>query len=316
VPNKRSLLITGAAGHVGGRLFAHLAPNRILAVRPSFRDARTLPAWAQHISPIVGDLGEPSVQRAALRNMDAVEHLATRGYSSAKPAALDDLRQEHAITLQLATEAARHGVKKFIFVSSIHVFGHALHGVVNDQTPPNPANDYGVSRLAIEDDLLALGEQTSMQTVVIRMTNTFGTPLFNRSAIWDLFIHDMCRQVVQTGTIKLRTNGTQYRNVMALQDAVVSLAQVEASQAITSGRYILAAQETVQLQNLAVWVQHHAQQTLGVSPTVEVNTADMTTHQAFSLDSSGLTALGVTIPQHHDDELRDLLQFSAHEYTR
>ena len=316
MPDRPSLLLAGAGGHVGGRLFQHLVSTSEFVVRPTFRRPIDLPAWAQHVSPVFGNLADSIVREAALKNIDTVIYLATRGYSSAQPATHDDLRKEHTTTLQFAADAARRGVRRFIFVSSIHVFGHALHGVVNDLTPPKPANDYGVSRLAIEEDLLALGVQTSMQVVMIRMTNTFGCPLFNRAAIWDLFIHDLCRQVVQTGRIKLLTNGTQYRNMLALQDAVVSLAQIASNTKITNGRYILASQHTLQLRELAEWVQRHAQHTLGSSPTVEVNTTDMTAHQAFSLNSSGLATLGIAIPEHRDDELRNLLQFAAREYSR
>ena len=284
-------------------------------VRPAFRRTIDLPAWAQHVSPVIGDLGDSLVRETALKDADPVIYLAARGYSSSQPASQGDLQEEHTTTLQFAAEAARHGVQKFVFVSSIHVFGRALRGVVNDLTPPQPTTEYGLSRLAIEDDLLALGVQTSMQVVIVRMTNTFGCPLFNRSAIWDLFIHDLCKQVVQTGAITLRTNGAQYRNMLALQDAVVSLAQVASNTTIINGRYILASQHTLQLRELAEWVQHQAQVALGTSPTVEVNEADMTVHHAFSLQSSGLATIGIDIPDHRDDELRNLLLFAAREYS-
>jgi UDP-glucose 4-epimerase len=316
VQETSTTLIAGAGGHVGGRLFQHMVNSTNFVVRPTFRTAVTLPSWAQHVIPIIGDFGSATVREAGLRNIDSVVYLATRGYSSAQLATQGELQQEYATTLQFAAEAAQRGVKKFIFVSSIHVFGRELRGVVNDHTPPQPTTEYGLSRLSIEDDLLALGVRASMQVVVIRMTNTFGCPLFDRSAIWDLFVHDLCRQVVQTRAITLRTNGTQYRNVMALRDAVAALSQITSSHTITHGRYVLASRQTSQLRELAEWVQRQAQLTLGISPTVEVNKDDMTTHHAFSLDSSGLTTLGITIPEQRDNELQDLLQFAAREYSR
>ena len=60
------ILITGASGHVGGRLFQQLVAKHPNQVRPAFRQQVELPAWAKNQSPIIGDLRDDTVQRAAL----------------------------------------------------------------------------------------------------------------------------------------------------------------------------------------------------------------------------------------------------------
>jgi UDP-glucose 4-epimerase len=115
----RPILITGAAGHVGGRLFQQLAAEHPGRVRPAFRQQVELPARAKGVSPVIGDLGDDTVRRAALSEVGTVVHLATRGHSASQQPTIDNLRSELSVTCALARAAANQGVRKFVFVSSM-----------------------------------------------------------------------------------------------------------------------------------------------------------------------------------------------------
>jgi UDP-glucose 4-epimerase len=289
----RPILITGAAGHVGGRLFQQLAAEHPGRVRPAFRQQVELPARAKGVSPVIGDLGDDAVRRAALSKVGTVVHLATRGHSASQQPTIDNLRSELSVTCALARAAANQGARKFVFVSSIHVFGDALVGEVSDDTTPLPSTDYGRSRLAIENELTAIGADTGMQVAIVRMTNTFGVPAFPRQALWDLVVHDLCRQAVLTNQLILNTNGTGYRNMLALTDAVGALAQVVVRE-LPSGTYLLAGSATYQLRHIAELVKAQAHLLYAKSPTVEINKMDSTQHVHFTLHSRRLSELYAT----------------------
>jgi UDP-glucose 4-epimerase len=309
------ILVTGAAGHVGGRLFQQLVAEQPGRVRPAFRQQMVLPAWAKNQSPIVGDLGDDAVRRAALAGVGTVVHLATRGHSASQQPTIDNLRSELSVTCALARAAANRGVQKFVFVSSIHVFGDALVGEVSDSTTPLPTTDYGRSRLAIENELTAIGTETGMQVVIVRMTNTFGVPTFPRQALWDLVVHDLCRQAVLTNQLILNTNGTGYRNMLALTDAVGALAQVVVRE-LPSGTYLLAGSATYQLRHIAELVKVQAQLLYAKSPTVEINEMDFTQHAHFTLHSRRLSEYGIAVGDHLTDELSQLLHYAQSEFAR
>ena len=309
------ILITGAAGHVGGRLFQQLAAEHPGRVRPAFRQQVELPARAKGVSPVIGDLGDDAVRRAALSEVGTVVHLATRGHSASQLPTIDNLRSELSVTCALASSAANQGARKFVFVSSIHVFGDALVGEVSDDTTPLPSTDYGRSRLAIENELTAIGTETGMQVVIVRMTNTFGVPAFPRQALWDLVVHDLCRQAVLTNQLILNTNGTGYRNVLALSDAVGALAQVVVRE-LPSGTYLLAGSATYQLRNIAELVKAQAQLLYAKSPTVEINKMDSTQHVHFTLHSRRLSEHGIAVDDHLTDELSQLLHYAHREFAK
>jgi UDP-glucose 4-epimerase len=311
----RPILITGAAGHVGGRLFQQLAAEHPGRVRPAFRQQVELPARAKGVSPVIGDLGDDAVRRAALSEVGTVVHLATRGHSASQQPTIDNLRSELSVTCALARSAANQGARKFVFVSSIHVFGDALVGEVSDDTTPLPSTDYGRSRLAIENELTAIGTETGMQVVIVRMTNTFGVPAFPRQALWDLVVHDLCRQAVLTNRLILNTNGTGYRNMLALSDAVDALAEVVVRE-LPSGTYLLAGSATYQLWHIAELVKAQAQMLYAKSPTVEINEMDTTQHAHFTLHSRRLTENGIALGDHLTDELSQLLHYAQREFAK
>jgi UDP-glucose 4-epimerase len=311
----RPILITGAAGHVGGRLFQQLVAEQPGRVRPAFRQQVVLPAWAKGVSPVIGNLGDDNLRREALHGVDTVVHLATRGHSASQQPTIDNLRRELSVTCALAKAAANQGVQKFVFVSSIHAFGDALVGAVSDDTTPLPTTDYGRSRLAIESELTTIGTDMAMKVAIVRMTNTFGVPAFPRQALWDLLVPDLCRQAVLTNRLILNTNGTGYRNMLALSDAVGALAQVVVRE-LPVDTYLLAGSATYQLRHIAELVKTQAQMLYGKSPTVEINEMDTTQHVHFTLHSRRLSESGITVGDHLIDELSQLLQYAQREFAR
>jgi len=313
VAAQQPILVTGAAGHVGGRLFHQLVTAGLQVVRPSFRHPLTLPGWAAGIMPVVGDLRDDHIRQSALKGAATVVHLATRGYSAMQEPTSESLHEELLTTSALARDAAQHNVHKFIFVSSIHVFGDALAGTVNDTTIPLPTSEYGRSRLAIEEELISIGASTAMQVVVLRLTNTFGVPTFARQALWDLLIHDLCRQAVTTDRLVLSTNGTGYRNMVSLSDAVNAIAEV-VTREVPAGTYLLAGPTTYLLREIAEVVKTQTQQVLRKSPTVEVNVMDTTQHHRFALQSNGLLQQRIAIGGDIAPEIAQLLRYAHDEF--
>jgi len=91
--------------------------------------------------------------------------------------ALSDYRRVNTQdTLRLATLAAAHGVKRFIFLSSIKVNGDFTHPR-KPFTPfdlPKPRDPYGISKLEAEQGLFRIAEETGMEVVIIRPPLVYG----------------------------------------------------------------------------------------------------------------------------------------------
>ena len=173
------VLITGATGFVGSRLMASMsASNRsiqfcVVSRRPP--SGRIPNVEEIRIAGISGDTD----WAAALSNIDLVIHLAARVHvmddASVDPLAEYRLVNVHG-TLNLARQAARAGVRRFIFLSSIKVNGEetAPGECFSENSKPNPVDPYGVSKYEAEEGLREICRQSEMEYVIIRPPLIYG----------------------------------------------------------------------------------------------------------------------------------------------
>ena len=314
MPARQRVLLTGATGHVGGRLLSYLSTQDTIATRALVRSPRALPQWADSCEVLFGDLEESKTRQDALRNVDCVVHLATRGFSTAEPPTDAQLADEEQTTLDFVRDAFAAGVSRLIYISSIHVYGESLVGHVDDLTPTAPNTAYGRSRQRIERGIFELGSSDQCQVTVVRLTNSFGVPTISRDETWNLLVHDLCRQVVQSGKIVLRSDGRVSRDMMALRDVVDVLFQIMTTVADVGGTCLLASGHTMRLINIAELVQRHAREELGIGAVISAPETGSIHPPTFVLRPSKLLSAGISIPQHLDEEIGDLLRYAQREF--
>src|SRR5690606_30240239 len=79
-------------------------------------------------------------------------------------------------SLNLAKMAAKSGVRRFIFISSIKVNGEGTGGdkVYKADDIPAPQDPYGISKMEAEDGLKQIAADTGMELVIIRPVLVYG----------------------------------------------------------------------------------------------------------------------------------------------
>lgn len=163
------VLVTGANGFVGQALRAQLAA-RGQVVKAAVR--RPLPAGI-----VVGELGAETVWSVALADCDAVVHLAARVHVM-RDGAADPLAAFRAVnvegTLNLARQAARAGVKRFVFLSSIKVNGEGRDEPYGEADSATPVDPYAISKWEAEQGLREIAAQTGMEVVILRPPLVYG----------------------------------------------------------------------------------------------------------------------------------------------
>jgi len=169
-------LITGANGFVGKPLCAELL-RQGHAVRAALRSADALVKNAELVT--VGDIDGNTDWSAALRDVDVVIHLAARVHVM-KDAAADPLAEFLKVNLQgtenLAQQAARAGVKRLVYVSSIKVNGEETIGghSYTELDAPAPKDPYGESKWQAEQSLHRVAKETGLEVVIVRPPLVYG----------------------------------------------------------------------------------------------------------------------------------------------
>ena len=172
-----NILVTGANGFVGQSLVNNLLNNTKYKV---VAGVRKIPAKKVNCEyRLINNLEDKPILTDVFKDIDVVIHSAARVHimddKSADP--LTEFRKVNVEgTLNLARQAIKAGVKRFIFISSIKVNGEGteLGKPYTEDSKPNPIDPYGISKYEAEQGLLTLAETTSLEVVIIRPTLVYG----------------------------------------------------------------------------------------------------------------------------------------------
>jgi UDP-glucose 4-epimerase len=172
------------------------------------------------IESFVFDLAvdDDAVLLSRMKTIDAVVHLAARDSAQCAVDPVSAVAVNIGGTVKICEAARRSNVQHLIYLSTIHVYGASLSGVVTENTVPRPRHPYAISHRAAEDFVLAGSGYFS--PVVLRLSNVCGFPLSPELGAWKLLINDLCRQAVVDRKLKLHSPGYQRRDFVAVSDAV------------------------------------------------------------------------------------------------
>ncbi|MDO9010977.1 MAG: SDR family oxidoreductase [Gallionella sp.] len=182
------MLVTGANGFVG-RALCDEAASQGFRVRGATRTACHLAGAAENV--IVGACDNETDWMPALGGIDAVIHLAARVHvmhdESSDP--LAEFRKVNVAGAEnLARQAARAGVKRLVYVSSIKVNGEGTpaittltptlkgseQNVFSESDLPAPQDPYGISKWEAEQALHRVAAETGLEVVIVRPPLVYG----------------------------------------------------------------------------------------------------------------------------------------------
>ncbi|KTD24341.1 UDP-glucose 4-epimerase (Galactowaldenase) (UDP-galactose 4-epimerase) [Legionella lansingensis] len=188
---KRTVLITGGTGFVGRQLIQRILERNDYLVRAVIRESNIETLGGCELIP-VRDIATHDDWSKALKDCEVVIHMAARVHVM-KENALNPLQEFRRVnvegTLNLARQAARLGVKRFVYISSIKVNGEKtqLGHAYRPEDLPAPEDPYATSKYEAEQGLLALSTKTGMQVVIIRPPLVYGPGVkgnFQRMMNW------------------------------------------------------------------------------------------------------------------------------------
>jgi nucleoside-diphosphate-sugar epimerase len=239
MPNKSPIryLITGAAGFIGSHLVDLLLAEGVkpqqlrLIVKPG-ESLANLPDQPFEIK--VADIRDKKAMFAAVKDCEVVYHLAARidfdgkTYESYKDVNVD-------ATGYLLAAAQKYEVKKFVFFSSIGVYGlPAGVGDINGWNETHPytySNFYGESKWAGEELVRAAHQKSGLAYAIVRPASVYGP----REKGPTLALY----QAIKNHQFLMIGNGKNLLHYVFVKDLVKGARLAELSKQAT-GEYILA----------------------------------------------------------------------------
>jgi nucleoside-diphosphate-sugar epimerase len=177
-PQNKPIVVTGGNGFVGTAVISRLLLEGY-PVRSVVRNLNYSPPQdgVQHF--YVNSLNLDNDWSAPLDGASVVIHTAARVHVASEKTSggLAEFRLANvSATINLANQAAKAGVKRFIFLSSIKVNGEQTlrEELFLPNDIPNPSDSYGLSKREAEDSLRLLATKTGMEVVIIRPVLIYG----------------------------------------------------------------------------------------------------------------------------------------------
>jgi len=215
----KNVLITGGAGFIGGHLahrLVELGKNVIILDNLSVGRKENTPQKARLI---VGDIRDTGVVKSLMSSTEVVFHLAAKvSIRAAVEQFYDDADINTMGTLNVLRAARDAGCRKFIYASSMAVYGNPDYSPQNENHPLRPTSPYGVSKFASENYISVLAPMWGMDFVNLRFFNTYGSrqTLSPYVGVITIFIRNM----LEGKPIQIFGDGKQRRDFTYVKDIV------------------------------------------------------------------------------------------------
>jgi len=171
-------LVTGGAGFIGHHLVRGLLDrgDQVTVIDDFSSGHRSrLEAFGGRIELIEGSILDGAALDRAAASCEVIFHeaaIASVARSLEAPLLTNAVNVTGTIEVMLA--AARHGAMRVVFAGSSAAYGTPETLPCREDQPPAPVSPYGVSKLAAEHYVHALGRVHGVDTVVLRYFNVFG----------------------------------------------------------------------------------------------------------------------------------------------
>jgi UDP-glucose 4-epimerase len=268
---KPMVLLTGGFGNLGGRVAAALNDQGRWNIRLASRSHISAPAWAPLAEVIHLDVLDAADVARSCKGVTAVVHLAALN----DRLAAQDPELAEAVsgrgTDALVNAAIENNVQRFIFMSTAHVYSSPLHGVITESTPTTNQHPYATSHISGERAVAERHDKERFLGIRLRCANGFGYPMNPEVDIWHTLVYDLCKQVVATHRMTLRSSGHQQRNFIPVSDicaAILHFLQLDATQ-VTDGLFKLGGSTSTTVLEMATVVASRAHAVLGITATID-----------------------------------------------
>lgn len=172
------VLVTGASGFIAKKLCEKLLADghQVVGTVRSTEHVKNLSSAIDFFQ--IKSIDSKADWTQSLIGVDVVVHLAARVHVMHETAT-DPLKEYLAVnsdgTINLAKQAEKAGVKRFIFMSTIGVNGDfSGNKSFTEKDEPSPHNMYSISKKDAEDKLQVMSQNGEMRIVIIRAPLVYG----------------------------------------------------------------------------------------------------------------------------------------------
>jgi UDP-glucose 4-epimerase len=306
----KNFLIVGGLGFVGARLASALSQTSSVVVTSrslSEERKRWLDKHANQIKWISFD----SSKQEHLPSEDKVDCIINLAMPSAAEASKD---YKKSLDLALTTvrsclELARNQRTRLIHFSTFHVYGSHGQSVFTEENNLEPTHPYGQIHLRCEQELWEFIDE--LPIFIVRPTNIVGFPSHADLGVQSSLIFlDLCRQCIENGEIRLRSNGLAYRDFVPMKDAINAVELISAQPVNTLIQVLnLSSGIAMRLDDLAQQIQKEAEAIAKRNVPITLGDGVDSFNIPFNVSNERLQSIGWKPKKILREEIKQTLKF-------
>ena len=108
-------------------------------------------------------------------------------------------------------------LKKFIYLSTIHVYNSSLKKI-DELTKPNPNNFYSLTHFLSEEISNYFNKEANFKCINLRLSNSYGEPVFENENCWKLVVNELVKSANEKKIISLNGEGLTSRDFIHYSD--------------------------------------------------------------------------------------------------
>lgn len=221
-----TILVTGGAGFIGSNFLHHLTTvtdEEIICI-DKLTYAGNRKYVPDNVKLYVTDIAGEGSCNSIFR-----KHKITTIFNFAAESHVDNsikdcsefVHTNVAGTANLLSCSVRHGIEKFIHISTDEVYGSIEWGFFMENSPYNPRNPYSASKAASEHFVMAFHNTYGLSVNITNCSNNYGPRQYKEKLIPQTILN-----ILSDKKIPIYGDGSQIRDWLYVQDHCTALIKV------------------------------------------------------------------------------------------
>lgn len=207
-------------------------------------------------------------------------------------------------SVNLINLAVKHKIKRFVFTSSIAVYGSNQTPMI-ETTTPIPEDPYGIAKRAVELDLIAAHEMFGLSYTIFRPHNVYG-PRQNHGDTYRNVIGIFINNILQGKPMTIFGNGRQKRAFSYIDDVAPYIAKAIDTPKAVNEIINIGADTPYTVNKLATTIA----KAMGIKPAIKYLPKRNEVVEAYADHSKAKKIFSIVNTTSLDEGIREMIEWT------